>query len=1271
MLSSSNNLFLKGLRFIPENRRPEYYALLGGTQQSAVSAQSSAFALVLKSEPHYSTQSNLALDLKITRFVFEHGNENKHAFSSEAKKQLDAQVVQLRTFNENLTNEHDKGQLALCVREGTILGERLSQPHDALSINQALTSYEKQCQSLDKSFFERSYQALFNSLDKTFSEGFRNQATIAELKKKIKNCSSSDEKESLSRDLMRIDAIENIRVQQINKACSTISHGFTLVAMIASFSDDPVVRNQANKVASIANAACTIITNIACFSTIAAASGPLAPVVAIIGAISTIFQLFNTGPSELEIVSGQIVKLSEQLDKFRVEMNENFIRIEKQISEGFNALAAHIDHRFDRIEQQLKYLHNTLIEIDQLALKRFISLHENLRTLHNETQWIRSGIDQIRREMNIRFRDAYERDFIAMSNAASFFHQHTPFSETQLPAKTISKYYSQFITWITSACYSSTLTGNGTLLHEAVQDTQVLQNLECNIGPLIQYFYAQRGQQTAPNLPNPTAYLEGVRAFAQFIRNNPEVVLYKILDPGDLTRIANIGFNIDHTVLEIRTSSDFFSTLIKQYQERVKVILGDIKHVVSETSGGAVENQVYAHYQVTILDDLFKVCNDFSLNHVHSFVRIIERFRSWHSEAAYPAGVTTWHLAERSGTQPGNMTRWKNSCLDDALGQIGYYLQLIARSWPNGDNYRQVNELISHWNKLAQNISDLRHHAYQSEMASKRIELRLSQIYVSSTEKCARQFAEINQKAKQAKRVEDIEQIQLSIVHLITSLRDFESDCISAKNDLDQVIKSHTNPASDLANTLMQDSGLSHGDKNRDLEKIHPQIHSTRGFLGKRTLTNGAVHIRGQWNNFGSIDTFIDAWNSTIDCIDDAKHHCLQSLSHATSLRISLEHHAADIHRYIERLQNLLLKIERHIPMAKATITLKRDGFEPRNRFEEYVSCYLSDHERNQANARIREASSNQVEFKIHLNEMNNASLILRAFIQFAFPHELEYDTELHMLSQVLCDKRSFEKLLASYSGSDRDSFIYFVMQNALLEETLPQLDRRLRDLTTRSKELDTLACRSNLPRPSACPASSEAIGIINDLMTLYFPQAMPLYSQQRLDQMLQITARQGNQAAIQDLLQRGANPHTQENLSSEMMPEEPQKYREENRSALAWLVIASRRPGLVSFFLRVTGADPSIQNKWGWTAVHNAAYMGVWAEDAVDIMNTLLSDPRSRLSFFKRTVGGNETPRDIAQRALKDANSSEEKTRCNHVITLLEEAYEEERKNPSMGLHA
>lgn len=1301
MLLQKNKLFRDGLNFIPKDKRPEYFGLLAAEPQSAVSAQSLPDAQTLRNETPYPTQ-NLALDLRITRFVIEHGNENKQAFLSKANAQLQTQVDQLRALETQLSDTQDKEKLTLCVSQGTLLGEHLSQQEPIETLRPALDSYEKHCQSLDPGFFERSWRELSKTLKTTFVDGFENQAKIAKLQERIKESQSTEEQARLSEDLMHINAVETNRVYQINKASQSISHAFSIVAMLASFSDNPSFRNQANKVAIIANASCTIINNIACFGTIAAASGPLAPIVAIVGAISTIFQLFNTGPSELQIVSEQIERLSQQLDQFRREMHGHFIEISKQMATGFNLLAEHVDHRFNRIEDQLRYLQHTLIEMDQFAFERFSTLHQQLQLLQSQTGWIRQGLDQLLTQIDVQFREFYQRDRIDMANQALFFHQRTPYALAKLPRETISKYYIRFLTWIQNDCRSSILTGEGRTLGEALSRQGAVANTEYAISPLLQNYYDYRKKPMTTRPVNPAAYLQSVELFTSFIMSNPEVVSYEILGQDDLIQIAQLGQNLEESIREIKSSPDFISHLIAQYRETVKKVIADIKQLSNDTPSGKGET-LAQQVKIPALAQALTSAQSEQKKHTEFLKTKVIQFDHWQKHWN-EVGIKTWWLAHTAGLEPTFAPeRWSNPCFEDTLGKIGYLIHMLGINWSDGNNYAAVNRLVGVWNNVAENVMRLRYHSYETEKEALKLYEELRGALDSTSQGIIQSFQQITEQANSARHLRHAVIDQNKLCSLLDDLRRLKSTYEYVHALLKTLMQHGIRTTKNLTSTLMKDD-CKIGPEGWDsrAEKMHPEIDTTRGYLGKFALLNetGALIRKDETSvhpqpfclerassypyhepvfttttridNYSRMQDLIRKWNDFLNHLEGVDREVSESPNWSDMLITCLEKLIHDINEKIETVSNLKMRAERNNAATAAKIALEQQGFWPNDLYEEYLSCYLNDHERDELNGRIREAALNQAHFRAHLEEMNHANLVLRAYIQLVFPSEYASNTALHMQTETLCGKAGFEQLLSQHSGKHPQDCIHFRLQKGLLEELLPELEKNLTQLATRSRELSAVASHCKLPQPSGYPLTAKALGYIDGLLAHYFGEQARLYQEQGLEQILQVAARQGNAEAVLDCINRGVNPHTQVNLTAEMMPEEPEIYREEHRSTLAWLVVAARRVDLLEFFLRTTNADPSLQNDWGWSPMHQAAYMGAWATEAVGIVETLLKHPRSRLTFFRETKTEKETPIDIARRALRDANSPEAKTRCNHVLALLEAAYaEEQREHPNMRLHA
>lgn len=1327
MFSSKNSLFIEGLKYISPEKRSSYYSLLIPTEMSAIGTEFLANTAQLERTPPSGKQNNLALDLKVTQFVFEHGNEHKQAFAESAKSAMTTHMAGLSQLSLQLEKQ-DKEQIQLCLKQGSLLISNLNDglPHP---IQSSLSSLEQNCKTLDPSLFERCQKKLFSVLNETFAQGFKNQNKIDQLKIQIKEANSNEMRDMLSAELFQVEASERNRVHEITKITGTISHGFSIIAALANFSDNPQIKATANKISTIANATCSIFNNIACFSTIAAVSGPLAPFVGIFGGISTLFQLFQTGPSELEIVSEQLVFISKQIAASHNEIKKYLGMLSEQLSTGFNYLAEYMKHldtrfdrldtRFDRIESHIKELANFISEIDKYALKRFLQLHENDRLLLNESLQIKRGIEEILTSQDAHFFALYTQKLRDIYIQGCAFHTRIPFDKEKRSPGDVVKFYFKIKDWVETHSHNPTLTAENAPLNCLFRSQATANPWEYQIGALVQYFYQTQGHPSFPRLANPLIYLSSIRAFRDFLFCNPEAYDREspILRREDLMAMASRGQDIENTLTAIRTSRPFFAHLFQQYRESVQAVLETIRIINQDGLSDSVSNLMEQMSAATIARTLEEAGSQHK-QHGKILDERLRHFQTW-SQYTLDIGHKTWALADCAGVNPESLEHWRTlpnpSVIQDVLGRFiytfhllgraqentndkpsvnpyllfndvigrhAYLIQALGRAWDNTNNYAGINQLLAIWNEIAQTIQKLRSNALASENNSRMIVEDLAKTQSSLYQESQSLFDATLNQSRTARREKDGKIAIQGIRECLEKLRCLKSHYECTQQRLQMYIHDEAGPLSRLSTHLMHDQcKIGSGGNERVAEKIRPQVLSTRGSLGKLALRdeNGVfvcIHERRprsrsyfripldselfEVDNVAALNDLIAKWNELLNRVEETDGLTTSLVRFSELVLKSANTLLQDISPLIARLEALLPKVERHNHLKESEATLRARGFNAQDSFEAYLAFYLRDHERDELNKKIHAAMYHRADFRARLDKMEETKALLQAYIGAAFDPECQANPELKMFAHRLPDRKNLETLLNQYSGQHPSQFIYFILKNGLLGEILPELERKVFSLVDKAVHYQTIASRANLPQTSGCLHSNEALGILNELSKLYFPREAPLYQQDCLDQGLQVAAKHGNDAVIQALLERGANPVTQVSLTADMMPDEREIDRSEGRSPLSWLVLASQRPELISFFLRVSNMDPALQNQFQWTPVHQAAYMGAWAKGAGKIMKALLTHPRSRLTLFQRT-NDNRTPIEIAQCALNDSKDKpKEQKRCKKIVALLEQATEE-----------
>jgi WD40 repeat protein len=414
----------------------------------------------------------------------------------------------------------------------------------------------------------------------------------------IETISSQLQPLGVANALARID-LNNINFTAVN--LESLSKNFDALASVLSFVG--VSSELSHQIVTVGQAAVSIVQTIATIGTVAAASGPLAPVVAIGGAIISLFNgLFGGGPSKEEKMLSQI---SEQITKVAEHMDKRFDHLQKVFYEGIGKLANHLDQRFNQIEtilnkiyevqgQQFRHLSRQIDVLHRASMEQFQSLHIQLQALNNATsriseqlgtlQQVAAQIQQQLDRIERHFIDNMQRDYQDLKDGVETFRA-SPSDVNQAIG-----YCTKFTSWATTKASYETVAGRGNLEQPepgAEIFQQVIGNtIEFRINLLIGYYFAKTERPDFRNIANPIIWANAARDYMQFVKyylsylRNNELTdrssasfIQCQHEQRNIDRILTAGQQIAQAIKTIRTDAQFYVGLLADYRQQVTSLL--------------------------------------------------------------------------------------------------------------------------------------------------------------------------------------------------------------------------------------------------------------------------------------------------------------------------------------------------------------------------------------------------------------------------------------------------------------------------------------------------------------------------------------------------------------------------------------------------------------------------------------------------------------------------------------------------------------------------
>jgi WD40 repeat protein len=401
--------------------------------------------------------------------------------------------------------------------------------------------------------------------------------------------------------LSRID-LNNINFTAVN--LESLSKNFDALASVLSFvGASPELNHQ---IVKVGQAAVSIVQTIATIGTVAAASGPLAPVVAIGGAIISLFNgLFGGGPSKEEKMLSQI---SEQITKVAQHMDKRFDHLQKVFYEGIGKLANHLDQRFNQIEtilkkiyevqgQQFRHLSQQIDVLHRASMEQFQSLHTQLQALNRTTntisvqlgtlQQVAAQIQQQLDRIENHFIDNVQRDYGGLKNRVVTFRAPPHDADQAVRYIEAQGICAEFKSWATEEASRGTVAGIGNPRQpEPVISQQVIdKTIEFRINLLIGYYFAKTQPANSVNIANPIIWANAARDYMQFVKYYLSYLLDKELparsasfvqcqhEQHNIDSILAAGQQIAQAIKTIRTDAQFYVGLLSDYRQQVTSLL--------------------------------------------------------------------------------------------------------------------------------------------------------------------------------------------------------------------------------------------------------------------------------------------------------------------------------------------------------------------------------------------------------------------------------------------------------------------------------------------------------------------------------------------------------------------------------------------------------------------------------------------------------------------------------------------------------------------------
>lgn len=353
--------------------------------------------------------------------------------------------------------------------------------------------------------------------------------------------------------------IDEINYKQQNKQLQQVNY---LFALGQEYSATRKICKLGSTLTTIGQSGYTIFWNIANYSTLAAASGPLAPIVAVAGALHTLWSLLpgsDQSPSAQQIIKKDLDKIFNEVRESRVQM--------QQMSQDFKNLIFQKDgedfKRYSNLKETISVTHRQVIEYFNLLIGKVDDTHDMLDKLsENIAQWK----DDIRTIFEQKESDDYRTMCAnAFKVGISSLNKRT-------------KYWNDFENRIIRRSISTTFTG-----FESFKPIDfikpVIHQVFLNIRFLQKHFFdiVKIPRKNMGELPNLLIWAEGMIDAMEFISLFPSSPFSSKEEEETWAKMRNTGEKLEEFIITLKAHPHFWQRLINQYKSSVIAVQEEIR----------------------------------------------------------------------------------------------------------------------------------------------------------------------------------------------------------------------------------------------------------------------------------------------------------------------------------------------------------------------------------------------------------------------------------------------------------------------------------------------------------------------------------------------------------------------------------------------------------------------------------------------------------------------------------------------------------------------
>lgn len=325
---------------------------------------------------------------------------------------------------------------------------------------------------------------------------------------------------------------------------------------------------------TVASSSATIAYSIVNWGALAAASGPLAPLVGIVGAAKIIAGLFFPAePTDREIFQQYFQQLSEQISVLNENMNRGF----QIVYQGMTQLDECSRQRFQVLAQMLEQMNANILRQLTDVKQSVEQTRENLNRIAIQFS---SQLQAFQEETQVQLRDLYDQDFINIKRQARLFVGTGDESK-------VNKFFSRFCTRAVEEAGSEMLAGSSSA---RVFDERLWQRAaEFNINPLFAYARSilaltmPAGILQDPHfrLINPLIWEEAVTSMLSFVYCTPSFMLCPERR-REIEGLISAGQSAQEFIMVLKTHPELFQKLFQFYRSSLEKVSEALVQCVSD-----------------------------------------------------------------------------------------------------------------------------------------------------------------------------------------------------------------------------------------------------------------------------------------------------------------------------------------------------------------------------------------------------------------------------------------------------------------------------------------------------------------------------------------------------------------------------------------------------------------------------------------------------------------------------------------------------------------